>query len=65
MTQGLRTSLSVLGILLCFTAMALGQGRDAVKQLIEDNPELMDDLERKIKEQLAGVEEKKVLEEKE
>lgn len=26
----------------------LGQGRDAVKQLIEDNPELMDELEAKI-----------------
>ncbi|MFN2423392.1 MAG: recombinase RecA [Cryomorphaceae bacterium] len=30
----------------------LGQGRDAVKQLLEDNPELMDELEAKIKEQL-------------
>ncbi len=30
----------------------LGQGRDAVKQLIEDNPELMDELEKLIKEQL-------------
>jgi recombination protein RecA len=27
----------------------LGQGRDAVKQLIEDNPELMEELEMKIK----------------
>lgn len=27
----------------------LGQGRDAVKQLIEDNPELMEELEKKIK----------------
>lgn len=27
----------------------LGQGRDAVKMLIEDNPELMDELEEKIK----------------
>jgi len=27
----------------------LGQGRDAVKQLIEDNPELADELEKKIK----------------
>jgi recombination protein RecA len=32
----------------------LGQGRDAVKQLIEDNPELMDELETKIKEQLKS-----------
>ncbi|MBI1267905.1 MAG: recombinase RecA [Cryomorphaceae bacterium] len=30
----------------------LGQGRDAVKQLLEDNPELMDELENKIKELL-------------
>lgn len=30
----------------------LGQGRDAVKQLIEDNPELMDELEKKIREKL-------------
>ena len=28
----------------------LGQGRDAVKSLIKDNPELMDELEQKIKE---------------
>jgi len=28
----------------------LGQGRDAVKVLIKDNPELMDELEQKIKE---------------
>ena len=27
----------------------LGQGRDAVKQMIKDNPELMDELEEKIK----------------
>ncbi|MEM7298561.1 MAG: recombinase RecA [Bacteroidota bacterium] len=32
----------------------LGQGRDAVKQLIEDNPELMEELEKKIKEKLNG-----------
>lgn len=31
----------------------LGQGRDAVKNLIEDNPELMEELEMKIKEALA------------
>ncbi|MCX6287271.1 MAG: recombinase RecA [Bacteroidetes bacterium] len=30
----------------------LGQGRDAVKKLIQDNPELMDELEGKIKELL-------------
>jgi len=32
----------------------LGQGRDAVKQLIEDNPELMEELELKIKEEMAA-----------
>lgn len=30
----------------------LGQGRDAVKQLIEDNPEMMEEIEVKIKEEL-------------
>ncbi len=30
----------------------LGQGRDAVKQLIEDNPELMEEIEAKIKAEL-------------
>lgn len=30
----------------------LGQGRDAVKQLLEDNPELMEELEEKIVEAL-------------
>ncbi len=34
----------------------LGQGRDAVKQLIEDNPELMDQLEQRIKDKINGVE---------
>lgn len=32
----------------------LGQGRDAVKSLIEDNPELMDELEGKIKISISG-----------
>lgn len=32
----------------------LGQGRDAVKQLILDNPELMDELENKIKATVTG-----------
>ncbi len=31
----------------------LGQGREAVKQLLDDNPELMDELEVKIKEMLT------------
>ena len=35
----------------------LGQGRDAVKNIISDNPELMDELENKIKEALASKEE--------
>jgi recombination protein RecA len=30
----------------------LGQGRDAVKSLLEDNPELCDEIENKIKEKL-------------
>ena len=42
----------------------LGQGRDAVKQLIEDNPELLEELEKKIKEKIMGAEQKAVLEEK-
>ncbi|MCO5261061.1 MAG: recombinase RecA [Crocinitomicaceae bacterium] len=33
----------------------LGQGRDAVKALIQDNPELMDELENKIKEALGST----------
>ena len=37
----------------------LGQGRDSVKQLIEDNPELMEQLEKKIKDKLASGEEAK------
>ncbi len=40
----------------------LGQGRDAVKLLLEDNPELMEELEKKIKAHINGeevVEEKK------
>jgi recombination protein RecA len=48
----------------------LGQGRDAVKQLIEDNPELLEELEKKIKEKIGGtatplLEEKEVKEAKE
>jgi recombination protein RecA len=50
-----------------YSGNKLGQGRDAVKQLIEDNPELMEELERKIKEKLGAraPEAKKELEEKE
>jgi recombination protein RecA len=32
----------------------LGQGRDAVKIVIKDNPELMDEIEAKIKETIAN-----------
>lgn len=32
----------------------LGQGRDAVKQLLSDNPELADELEIKIKAEVTG-----------
>jgi recombination protein RecA len=39
-----------------YNGSKLGQGRDSVKQLIEDNPELADDLEKKIKEKLAAGE---------
>ncbi|MDT0538779.1 MULTISPECIES: recombinase RecA [Croceitalea] len=35
----------------------LGQGRDAVKNLLEDNPELSEELEEKIKEALKAVKE--------
>ncbi len=37
----------------------LGQGRDAVKALIEDNPEMMEELEKKIKEKVKPITEKK------
>ncbi len=33
----------------------LGQGRDSVKELLLDNPELMEEIELKIKERIAGV----------
>jgi polyhydroxyalkanoate synthesis regulator phasin len=33
----------------------LGQGRDAVKSLIKDNPELADELEAKIKERIKRI----------
>ena len=35
----------------------LGQGRDAVKTLLQDNPDLMEELEEKIKNALKIVEE--------
>ncbi len=37
-----------------YSESRLGQGRDAVKQLIKDTPELMADLEEKIKATVAG-----------
>ena len=33
----------------------LGQGRDAVKSLLQDNPELLEELEEKIKEALKAL----------
>jgi recombination protein RecA len=39
----------------------LGQGRDAVKNLIHDNPELMDELEGKIKQALPNEDAKEIL----
>jgi recombination protein RecA len=39
-----------------YSGNRLGQGRDAVKDLIKDNPELMDELEIKIKEKVKGDE---------
>mgnify|MGYP001792178446 FL=1 len=33
----------------------LGQGRDSVKRLLLDNPELMEELENKIKDIINGV----------
>ncbi len=33
----------------------LGQGREAVKDVVRDNPELMEELEKKIKEQIAST----------
>ena len=35
----------------------LGQGRDAVKSLIDDNPELKEELEGKIRNAMNGVQE--------
>ncbi|MDX2359303.1 MAG: recombinase RecA [Crocinitomicaceae bacterium] len=40
----------------------LGQGRDAVKVIIKDNPELMDELEQKIKDALAPAGEVELVE---
>ena len=44
-----------------YAGSKLGQGRDSVKNIIKDNPELMDELEAKIRAKIAGEEE--VLEE--
>jgi recombination protein RecA len=33
----------------------LGQGRDSVKQILADNPELADEIELKVREELAKV----------
>ncbi|WP_447766481.1 recombinase RecA [Sphingobacterium faecium] len=41
----------------------LGQGRDAVKNLLHDNPDLADELEAKIRAEVSGVDPNLVLEE--
>lgn len=41
----------------------LGQGRDAVKNLLHDNPDLADELESKIRAEVSGVDPNLVLEE--
>jgi recombination protein RecA len=33
----------------------LGQGRDSVKELLEDNPEMMDEIESKLRDKLIGI----------
>jgi len=38
----------------------LGQGRDAVKQLLKDNPDLADEIEKKVLEKAYGVDKPKV-----
>jgi recombination protein RecA len=38
----------------------LGQGRDAVKQLLKDNPELADEIEKKVLEKAYGTEKPKI-----
>ena len=43
----------VLGLAMAKTK--IGQGRDAVKNLLIDNPELMDELEKKIMDTLKAV----------
>ena len=40
----------------------LGQGRDAVKAMLKDNPELMEELEKKIKDALAPSKEVELVE---
>ncbi len=40
-----------------YDATKLGQGRDAVKELIQDNPEMMAEIEAKIRVKMAGGEE--------
>jgi recombination protein RecA len=43
----------------------LGQGRDSVKQLLIDNPELSDEIENKVRQKIAGADEVMALEEEE
>ena len=39
-----------------YNGSKLGQGRDSVKNIIKDNPELMDELEAKIRAKISGTE---------
>ena len=38
-----------------YNGTKLGQGRDTVRDMIQDNPELMDELEKKIRDKVKGV----------
>jgi recombination protein RecA len=43
------------GSLFSYGETKLGQGRDAVKELIGDNPELSDEIEAHLKEKMAAA----------
>jgi len=46
-----------------YSGNKLGQGRDAVKNLLNDNPELLEEVEGRIKAKIMGTEEEPVVEE--
>ncbi len=48
-----------------YSGTKLGQGRDSVKKLLLDNPELMDEIENKVKDKVLGDEEPAAAEGKE